>query len=71
MMDSLEELAAHMRRLREMQEQVPFLVNVAREDGASWSDVGRALGTTRQAAWQRYGLPEVRPAHPPWRLAGR
>lgn len=27
----------------------------ARAEGATWDQVGRALGTTRQAAQQRYG----------------
>lgn len=26
----------------------------AREDGASWSDIGDALGVTKQAAWASY-----------------
>lgn len=31
------------------------LVNEARERGASWSDIGAALGITRQAAHEHYG----------------
>lgn len=30
------------------------LVDHARHRGASWTDVGDALGITRQSAWQRY-----------------
>lgn len=30
--------------------------------GASWTDVGRALGITRQAAWKRFGLTRDRVA---------
>lgn len=29
-----------------------FMVDAARADGASWADIGRALGITRQAARQ-------------------
>ena len=29
-------------------------VRQARDDGCSWADIGRALGTTRQSAWERF-----------------
>jgi len=31
------------------------LVDLARRDGATWADIGEALGITRQAAQQYYG----------------
>lgn len=31
------------------------LVATARHDGVSWSEIGAMLGTTKQAAQQRYG----------------
>lgn len=31
---------------------------LAHQTGASWADVGRVLGTSRQAAWERYRLSE-------------
>lgn len=34
---------------------VAWWVAEAREQGASWSDVGDALGTSKQAAWKTYG----------------
>lgn len=34
-----------------------LLVTAARERGASWQQVGDALGTSRQAAFQRFGAP--------------
>jgi len=33
------------------------LVDAARAAGATWQDVGRTLGTSRQAAFQRFGHP--------------
>ncbi|MFF2051011.1 DUF3887 domain-containing protein [Leifsonia sp. NPDC058194] len=33
------------------------LVDAARDAGATWHDVGRTLGTSRQAAFQRFGHP--------------
>jgi hypothetical protein len=35
------------------------LVAGAREDGCTWEDVGEAMGTTRQAASQRFGASAV------------
>jgi hypothetical protein len=32
-----------------------LFVEQCRADGHSWEDIGKALGTTRQAAWERYG----------------
>jgi hypothetical protein len=29
-------------------------VNKARSSGATWSDIGQALGVTRQSAWERF-----------------
>lgn len=33
------------------------LVDAARDAGATWQDIGRTLGTSRQAAFQRFGHP--------------
>ena len=30
------------------------LVLAARDQGHSWTEIGRALGTTKQAAWRRF-----------------
>lgn len=34
---------------------LPGAVAQARTEGATWDDIGRVLGTTRQAAHQRFG----------------
>lgn len=34
---------------------LPLAVQNAREHGATWDDVGKMLGTSRQAAWERFG----------------
>lgn len=47
----LEKLAEAARRAdRALDAEVVRL----RENGASWSDIGEALGVTRQSAWARY-----------------
>ncbi len=47
---------AHLERLRyardTLDEAAILMVTAARSEGASWADIGRALGITRQAAHQ-------------------
>jgi len=42
-------------RLKLVTGELEAAVERAREQGASWAQVGTALGVTRQAAWQRFG----------------
>lgn len=35
-------------------------VRTALDDGASWSEIGRVLGVSRQAAFQRFGPKQAR-----------
>ena len=37
------------------QSSLPHAVADAQEDGATWSQLGRMLDVSRQAAWERYG----------------
>jgi hypothetical protein len=46
--NAVNDLAAAERRVRET-------VEIARINGRSWARIGIALGTTRQAAHERYG----------------
>jgi hypothetical protein len=46
------EVVARYQRL--LQEVATRAVTVSRRTGKSWDEVAAALGTTRQAAWQRY-----------------
>jgi hypothetical protein len=43
-----------MARITEMMDYVPGLVRAARISGATWEQIGDALGVSRQAAQQRY-----------------
>lgn len=46
---------------RQAEDAIESEVACARTEGMSWAKVGLALGTSAQAAWQRYGLtPEQR-----------
>lgn len=45
-----------LRMIRETAESaLPYAVADARAAGESWESIGRYLGTSRQAAWERYG----------------
>lgn len=50
-----EQIQEQAQRIREMQAYLPELVKQARLAGISWRDIGRALGTSRQAAQQQFG----------------
>jgi hypothetical protein len=43
------------RRIDEAERELRAAVQAAREAGDSWSVIGAALDTTRQAAYQRFG----------------
>lgn len=47
-----------LERLKKLRDDVEGMiikaVNQARREGASWYDIGPALGVTRQAAMERY-----------------
>ena len=51
--------SGHLRGLqkatRSIQLHVPEIVRLAREQRCTWAEIGEALGTTRQAAWERFG----------------
>jgi len=50
-LDAIREARGAQRALEKMlREQV----RAARQTGRSWSEVGDALGTTKQAAWERF-----------------
>jgi hypothetical protein len=52
-------LLDHIRQAREAhanhQRYLDELVTQARNEGASWKEIGQALGVTYQSAWERYG----------------
>jgi hypothetical protein len=53
---SLDHLSSFVSHLRNAEDAVEDAVQKARDEGASWSEIGVALGVTRQAAQQRYGM---------------
>jgi DNA-binding IclR family transcriptional regulator len=62
-LDEVRRTAARLARAQAKtataRDQLHLAVHRAREEGASWADVGRTLGVTRQTAQQRFGRTRV------------
>lgn len=52
--DALTDVANAHRSFKEHERGLWLAVQVAREQGASWEDIGKVLGTSRQAAHERF-----------------
>lgn len=52
---SLDQIAALRKIARLVTSMTTDVVIHARENGASWAEIGAALGVTKQAAQQSYG----------------
>lgn len=61
----LEELAAAQQELQRQHTEVVILAIQARNDGATWPAIGRALGTTKQAAQRRFSKYVISPLQSP------
>lgn len=40
--------------------QQQLIVDILRDRNVSWSDIGQALGVSRQAVWRRFGVSDTR-----------
>lgn len=52
--DTLAEVSAASDRVEKARRALIGAVARAREAGASYADIGEALGISRQAAWERF-----------------
>lgn len=57
----LRRMAAAVRAVATSQAELADAVADAREHGHTWTQIAAMLGTTRQAAQERYGEPAERP----------
>jgi hypothetical protein len=58
-MEVIRLAGTYQRYLFEIQDKA---VRAARSQGRTWEEIGEAVGTTRQAAWQRFS--KMAPANP-------
>lgn len=62
----LEAIASATVLIGQLQGTCRWMTAEARKEGASWADVGEALGISRQAAWEGFRKYADDPAHEPW-----
>ena len=53
--DRLDDVAKAVGKLEAAKIHLRQQVRKAIHEGASWAEVGEALGVSRQAAWERFG----------------
>lgn len=54
-------LLSEVAELRRRADQIEFYaIDLVRQHGATWEDIGEALGISRQAASQRFAVPRRR-----------
>jgi nucleoid-associated protein Lsr2 len=63
---ALRDIAAAVERRAVAERDIADAVTVARAEGHTWAAIGAMLGTSGEAARQRYGSPAARPAHSGW-----
>ena len=54
-LEALAKLEAADKARRDFAESIPDLVAQAVQVGCTWAEIARALGTSKQNAWNRYG----------------
>lgn len=50
----LEELRINVNGLKQSEEQLQRAIDLLRKNRVPWSRIGDAIGTSRQAAWERF-----------------
>jgi len=50
----LDELRINATGLKQSEDQLQRAVNLLRKNQVAWSRIGEAIGTSRQAAWERF-----------------
>jgi len=50
----LDELRINAAGLRQSEDQLQRAVNLLRKNQIAWARIGEAIGTSRQAAWERF-----------------
>ena len=53
--EALEAISWPLKALKQEEARLHGYVQVARAEGASWTEIGKVLGISKQAAQQRFG----------------
>lgn len=53
--ETLEAIRWPLKAIKQEEARLHGYVNLARIEGASWTEIGKILGISRQAAQQRFG----------------
>jgi hypothetical protein len=56
--DALESIRWPLKAIRQEDARLHGYVQLARKEGASWTEIGKVIGISRQAAQQRFGKNE-------------
>jgi hypothetical protein len=56
--DNLDRMHSLTAQVEEATAELHRLARLARQEGATWEDIGRELGVTRSAAQQRFSGPQ-------------
>jgi hypothetical protein len=59
--EALEERQRLQAETERIDERITSLVAAAREYGITWHQIGRVLGMSKQAAWERFGKSDPHP----------
>lgn len=58
-MADLRPLMKNRKKMRELERMEGYLVLKARDEGATWREIGEALEISHQAAWERFSMMET------------
>lgn len=53
--EALEAIGWPLKAIKQEEARLHSYINMARQEGATWTEIGKVLGITKQAAQKRFG----------------